>query len=151
MIKLTKKTEQDFLNAEYCKKITDLGVDMKVDAKYYIFRVSNSSDYYIDTLDNIKQESDNIITPTYTLSELLYKLSEFQVWQNKNGEDVSGFLTMWKDAPFYGFCYTERNNDKNAIGEEAYSEYPLYAAANLLIYCIKNKLHFPYVKDVSNK
>lgn len=151
MIKLTNKTEQDFLNTKYCQRLIDLGVDMKIDAKYYIFRLPNRTDYYIDTIDKINKHSDNIITPTYTLSEILYKLSEFQVWQNKNGEDVSGLLSMCKDAPFYGFFYAERNNDKNEIGSETYSEYPLYAAANLLIYCIKNKLQFPYVKDVSDK
>lgn len=119
VMKLNNKTQQDFLNLEWCKKLTDAGIDMS-DAKYSI------------TKDN-EIIYGNEGTPTYTLAELLYKLNEWPI--NSKG------LKFCKDAPFYIFYYENIT--------ECISEYPIEAAAQLLLYCAKNNIS--YVLNIKDK
>ena len=82
MIELNNKTEQDFLNREYCEKLQSAGIDMS-DAKYFIcgnFDSDHKRDYIglkqeYPTWNN-KELFDKPIS-TYTLSELLLKLNEW--------------------------------------------------------------------------
>ena len=102
MIELNEKTKQDFLNRAWVQKLLDAGVDMS-DAKYCIYR-SNGTDYidYCFPYDTIKdsQIKSISIVPTYTPSELLYKLHEW-IYPTINGKEYSGGLRFMKDAPFY--------------------------------------------------
>jgi hypothetical protein len=85
MIELNSKTQQDFLNREWVQKLLDAGVDMS-DAKYWIFENKYKhdgspfmiTDRYrktITVLTNGKETKVPVTCiPTYTVSELLYKL-----------------------------------------------------------------------------
>ena len=156
MIELNKKTQQDFLNREWVQKLLDAGVDMS-DAKYRIITVSKTGMAYIilstrlhereDWLDKI---TDNI--PTYTVSELLYKLHEY-IYPTIDGKEFSGCLTMLKDAPFYMFYYKLRSKEydlnktyasqpKEWNEDYLYAEfeYPIESLASLLIQCHKKDI-----------
>ena len=133
MIKFTEKIKQDFLPIEWVKRLQDAGIEL-IDSKYFI--IQKDGEEYIETKENLPSEGS--ITPTYTLSEILYKLPEY-------ADDNFGALEFWKDAPFYGWCFKKDRDSQNN-----YSEFPLYSAASLLIYCSKNEKLW-YVKDVSDK
>lgn len=78
MIELNSKTQQDFLNREWVQKLLDAGVDMS-DAKYCIVEKDNSYRYFI-ALKNLETASTPhyyFLCPTYTVSELLYKLPNY--------------------------------------------------------------------------
>lgn len=124
MLELNNKTNQDFLDLEWCERLTRAGIDMS-DAKYKIV-VCGDKRYVV-------YNSDEGV-PTYTLSELLYKLNEYP----KAGTP----LKFFKDAPFYGFYYP-------GLIDDCYSEYPIEGAAMLLLCCAKEGVH--YVKDISDK
>lgn len=165
MIELNKKTQQDFLNREWVQRLLDAGVDMS-DAKYCICNHLDSTDlkgdyvYYIDeTRDN-----DYIASwiPTYTVSELLYKLHEW-IYPTIDGKEYSGGLKMIKDAPFYICWYDLGRNEKiqTVDGDEtirvkcpenyiyAEFEYPIESLASLLIQCHKKDIGIPS-KDTGN-
>lgn len=136
MIKFTEKIKQDFLPIEWVKRLQDAGIEL-TDSKYFI--IQKDGEEYIETKENLPSGDEGIsITPTYTLPEILYKLPEYV-------DDNFGALEFWKDAPFYGWCFRKDRDSQNN-----YSEYPLYSAASLLIYCAKNEKLW-YVKDVSDK
>ena len=159
MIELNEKTQQDFLNREWANKLLDAGVDMS-DAKYSIVYVK---EFNIDVVTYNKPSEiveDQNPVPTYTVSELLYKLHEW-VSLEINGKEYSGMLKFVKDAPFYLFYYglVSKNYDprkfsqdqpdewdESLIGE---SEYPIESLASLLIQCHKREIGS--VKDISNK
>lgn len=128
MIKLTKKTAQDFLNEEWCDRLSEY-IEMD-DAKYVI------KDGYIF----LKEEVTPPYTYTYTLSELLYKLGEYHVIN-----DTRCFLSFVKDAPYYCFYY--KGDSKDILG--TFFEYPIESAAFLLLKCAKQNIS--YIKDMSNK
>ena len=78
MIELNEKTQQDFLNREWVQKLLDAGVDMS-DAKYIIAKDKLSMyDDEPDLTDYVwyKDSTAEVynVCPTYTVSELLYKL-----------------------------------------------------------------------------
>lgn len=128
MIKLTKKTAQDFLSEEWCDRLSEY-IEMD-DAKYVI------KDNYIF----LKEEVILPYTYTYTLSELLYKLEEYLTIK-----DIECSLNFVKDAPFYCFYY--KGGNKNLLGN--FFEYPIESAAFLLLECAKQNIS--YVKDISDK
>ena len=150
MIELNKKTQQDFLNREWVQKLLDAGVDMS-DAKYRIV-YSNGQDF-ITTKDWTDKWVLHECCPTYTVSELLYKLHE-SIYPTIDGREYSGELSFIKDAPFYIFYYdltakpdeegyipvTKNKNDKYI---SAVFEYPIESLASLLIQCHK--------KDIGSK
>ena len=162
MIELNKKTSQDFLNREWVQKLLDAGVDMS-DAKYglihnpyfhsdsvYYFNEGVKSKYYI----NGRMVTD--ILPTYTVSELLYKLHEW-IYPTIDGKKYSGGLTMIKDAPFYIFYYDlerkeefegDTNLKKNTYIHAPF-EYPIESLASLLIQCHKKDIGIE-TKDTGN-
>lgn len=69
MIELNEKTQQDFLNREWVQRLLKAGVDMS-DAKYCIVYDGNGN----DAVDLIYNWQLSEYLPTYTVSELLYKL-----------------------------------------------------------------------------
>ena len=152
MIELNKKTQQDFLNRKWVQRLLEAGVDMS-DAKYRIITVSKTGmDYIIlstrlhereDWLDKI---TDNI--PTYTVSELLYKLHEY-IYPTIDGKKFSGGLKFCKDAPFYMFYYALKTKDYDPQLQQgeynenyiyAEFEYPIESLASLLIQCHKKDI-----------
>lgn len=150
MIELNSKTQQDFLNREWVEKFLKAGVDMN-DAKYFIcsnFSKDAPQDYVALKSSYPTWKDPKLFdspVPTYTLSELLLKLNEWPYYKkDKEDCDDSGGLTFFKDAPFYCFYY-----DKWQETQDTISEYPLYAAAGLLLWCMKNGVGC--VKDVSDK
>jgi hypothetical protein len=166
MIELNKKTQQDFLNREWVQRLLDAGVNMN-DAKYHIVISGFDNKEYITEAP--KQAVSRIYTgiPTYTVSELLYKLHEW-IYPTIEGKEYSGGLTMIKDAPFYIFYYDLKtsNYDKKLASEKqvnewndtyisAEFEYPIESLASLLIQChkkdigIKNK-EGKQISDVGN-
>lgn len=149
MIELNKKTQQDFLNREWVQRLLDAGVDMS-DAKYNIGKYNwsklNNSDYVFQV--NEWEENDFYKTmPTYTVSELLYKLHEW-IYPTINGKEYSGGLKFCKDAPFYIFYYALKTKDyvpdeSGEYNEEyiyAEAEYPIESLAMLLIQCHKKDI-----------
>jgi hypothetical protein len=151
MIKLDKKTKQDFLDREWVTKLIESGIDMS-DAKYYIGRgIVSGIDYivYKDDLDNYTFAGNPI--PTYTTSELLYKLHEW-IYLLIDGIEYSGGLELYKDAPFYRFYYSLKEIEgMGRFTEELYAsyEYPIESLASLLIQCQKRGLGC--VENISNK
>ena len=169
MIELNKKTQQDFLNREWVQRLLEAGVDMS-DAKYYIVEEPAFKCDIITTLSSIDRRwtleevgrsslslKDYINkfkgVPTYTVSELLYKLHEW-IYPTIDGVEYSGGLGFLKDAPFYTWYYElkhEENKiilvDENYIYAEA--EYPIESLASLLIQCHKKDIGIK-VKDIGD-
>lgn len=156
MIELTIKTQQDFLNRKWVQKLLDAGVNMS-DAKYYIYTNPDNRKDYIGYKKQMDIEYALNCVPTYTVSELLYKLHEW-IHPTINGKEYSGGLRFFKDAPFYVFYYDlkTKDYDKRKLSEEQVGEwndqyiscegeYPIESLASLLLQChmkdigIKNK------------
>ena len=149
MIELNDKTQQDFLNREWVQKLLDAGVDMS-DAKYCIYRLGNKDFiYYLPSFlaaEDTDDEYDNSYLPTYTVSELLYKLHEW-VSLEIDGKKYTGMLNFIKDAPFYVFYYklVSKNYDPRKFSQDQLDEwdeslmgefeYPIESLASLLIQC----------------
>ena len=157
MIELNSKTQQDFLNREWVQKLLDAGVDMS-DAKYFICSLTIGSP--VKSGENIqvalKEELPwiedmpghlpalqyNWAYPTYTVSELLYKLHEW-IYPTIDGVEYSGGLKVSKDAPFYFVYYDLHEQGKdNHFTEEFFAEfeYPIESLASLLIQCHKRDI-----------
>ena len=178
MIELNKKTQQDFLNREWVQKLLDAGVDMS-DASYYIVEEPSFKCDIVTTLSSIDRKwtleevgrsslslKDYINkfkgVPTYTVSELLYKLHEW-IYPTIDDVEFSGGLKMIKDAPFYICWYDLGRNEKRQTvdGEEtvrvkgpedyiyAEFEYPIESLASLLIQCHKKDIGIK-VKDTGD-
>ena len=156
MIELNKKTQQDFLNREWAQRLLDAGVDMS-DAKYALYRRKDATSdivvyqgtYFADDryYNGIKVEN---IVPTYTVSELLYKLHEY-VYPTIDGIQYSGGLKFCKDAPFYMWYYDLTDEDFKENQEYLYAEaeYPIESLAMLLIQCHKKDIGIK-TKDTGN-
>jgi hypothetical protein len=145
MIKLDKKTEQDFLSPEWAKKLQDAGVDMS-DATYKLDKFKFSDDYFIatdkDMPDSYQFDGDPI--PTYTLSELLYKTWEW-IYPTIDGKEYSGGLVYCKDAPFHIFYFdlVHQIDDKKEYKSDYISaayEHPIESMASVLIQCHEKEI-----------
>jgi hypothetical protein len=140
MIELNSKTQQDFLNREWVQKLLDAGVDIS-DAKYCIGRTFRGD--YVAYKAGAYNETLQDIIPTYTVSELLYKLHEY-IYPIIDGEEYSGGLKFCKDAPFYIFYYALKTKEYDPQLQQgnykedyiyAEFEYPIESLAALLIQC----------------
>ena len=170
MIELNSKTQQDFLNREWVNKLLSAGVDMS-DAKYYIVQEYGfmQDDYVIyckepptDTDYYLKGRRLVNLLPTYTVSELLYKLHEW-IYPTIDGKMYSGGLRFVKDAPFYIFYYNleyvykDKDNlpvkERNAEYISAEFEYPIESLVSVLIQCHKKGTGCYYndTGDISDK
>jgi len=151
MIELNEKTQQDFLNREWVQRLLEAGVDMS-DAKYYIvYDINEQRDYIRFGKQPLTFACTHIRQiPTYTVSELLYKLHEW-IYPTIDGEEYSGGLKVSKDAPFYIAHYDLKNKEDNAQHEEFYakSKYPIESLAMLLIQCHKKYIGIK-TKDTKN-
>lgn len=180
MIELNSKTQQDFLNRKWVQRLLDAGVDMsdakyfinkKADDPFirpedqdYVFYKDEiigpdfwykDSAHVFDEIKYTKKKAGEInyqthILPTYTVSELLYKLHEW-VYPTIDGVEYSGGLKLLKDAPFYITYYHLENKDKTEWNEDLYAdfEYPIESLASLLIQCHEKGLGD--VGNISNK
>ena len=151
MIELNKKTQQDFLNREWVQRLLDAGVDMS-DAKYIIGKLNWTKLDNHDWIAEKQIDPDELydILPTYTVSELLYKLHEW-IYPTIDGVEYSGGLKFLKDAPFYIWYYElkgsivdSKTNYKSELNKEDYIyaefEYPIESLASLLIQCHKKDI-----------
>lgn len=154
MIELNKKTQQDFLNREWVQRLLDAGVDMS-DAHYFIANFHKQAEpnlictKYEKERASLYEDGDykvlENIVPTYTVSELLYKLHEY-VYPEINGRKYSGGLRFLKDAPFYfwyyDLFYTDEEGERVTDNEYLYAEaeYPIESLAMLLIQCHKKDI-----------
>jgi hypothetical protein len=147
MIELNSKTQQDFLNMEWVQRLLEAGVDMS-DAKYCIGRTFRGD--YIAYKDGAYNETLQDIIPTYTVSELLYKLHEW-IYPTIDGEEYSGGLIVAKDAPFYFAFYNLKNKEGKKKTEKFFAEfeYPIESLASLLIQCHKKDIGIA-TKDTGN-
>ena len=148
MIELNRKTQQDFLSREWVQRLLEAGVDMS-DAKYCIyFNMADGKDY----IRLSKKIYGSSYLPTYTVSELLYKLHEC-IYPTIDGEEYSGGLRMLKDAPFYIFYYQlhAKDDDRNHLEDYIYAEfeYPIESLASLLIQCHQKDIGMK-TKDTGN-
>ena len=169
MIKLNNVTMHDFLNRKLVQELLDVGVDMS-DAEYYLVSLTNGSidegeniqvalkselPYLRDSDGNITKDSNgkecinaslaNWCLPTYTVSQLHFKLHEW-IYPTIEGEQYSGGLSYFKDAPFYIFYYDlkrkvfdEEGNVVEIIKKDNYisaeGETPIESLAYLLKQC----------------
>ena len=127
MIPYNNITKHDFVPVDICKAMQEAGVPTD-DAYYFITKYRFYNHYEIYTKEEVSRlilKPDEIY-PTYTLSQLLYKLKEWH-------PDYKA-LSFFKDAPFYGFYY-DKAKENSLLS--ALSEYPINAAAYLLIGCVK--------------
>jgi len=152
MIELNSKTQQDFLNREWVQRLLDAGVDMS-DAKYRIVKSSSEETEHVILKDSITfaKGVDYNDIPTYTVSELLYKLHEY-IYPTIDGVKYSGGLRLSKDAPFYFAYYDLHEQGKDDhLTEEFYAEfeYPIESLASLLIQCHKKDIGIAR-KDTGN-
>jgi hypothetical protein len=135
------------------------------DAKYALYRLKDATSdivvyqgtYFADDryYNGIKVEN---IVPTYTVSELLYKLHEY-IYPTIDGIQYAGHLALCKDAPFYIFYYALKTPDYNMItGKGKYVEdyirggyeYPIESLAAVLIQCHQKDIGYKELKDTGN-
>lgn len=140
MIRLTYKTRQDFLDKEWSDKFAEARFPMG-DNKYWIAIVDGTE--YITEDKTLAEQMNYECYPTYTLSELQLKLGE---WHPEYKALKLGGPIMWKDAPFYFAQYENAPDNSPYV---CFNEFPLYAAAQLALNCVKNG--FGVVQDVSDK
>lgn len=145
MIELNDRTKYDFLSREWVQKLLDAGVDMS-DAKYYIARFHQTEKEAIFLGKPANKVNWEEIIPTYTVSELLYKLHEW-IYPTIDGKEFSGGLKMLKDAPCYIFYYDLKTKDYNPLKfshdqpeewDESFMgecETPIESLASLLLQC----------------
>lgn len=160
MISLNKITKYDFLDDEKMAHLKELGVDTS-DSTYCIieakveplnkfiaskntFIKSNAPDWNEKSWQSevYHWENFNYVCDTYTLPQLLFKLSEWL------GNDGYKGLSFFKDAPFYCFFYD--HNEAQKIDDSCvYGEDPLSAAYNLLCWCIEHD--YSYIGSIRGK
>lgn len=150
MIELTSKTKQDFLSREWVQKFLNVGVDMS-DAKYSIVTAPYNGKEFVATLqfsDKFKETWNAV--PTYTVSELMYKLHEW-IYPVIDGIAYNGGLKIIKDAPFYIAYYALHDDEGKTNHNYIYAacEYPIEALALLLIQCHIKDIGIP-MKDTGN-
>jgi hypothetical protein len=145
MIELNDKTKQDFLDREWVERLLEAGVDM-CDAKYCIVDVRGTDVVCYNKVKDIVDDQRPV--PTYTISELLFKLHEF-ITPTIDGVQYRGELDFIKDAPFYVFFYHigRKENRETVYDNDEYlygiTESPIESLASLLIQCHK--------KDIGNE
>lgn len=142
MIKENKNTWHTFAHPDLMQKLINEGFVLD-DASYVALSDGDNWEIY--------QKEELITTdygiPTYTLTEMLFKLLEWIYIKNEDGTtEFSGPLFFIKDAPFYIFGY--KNTLENCLRKEIAfcTENPIESAVNLLAYCKKNNLG--YVKNI---
>jgi len=136
MLKYGKVAKHNFLGPSWATKFQEAGISMN-DASWWIIEDSDTKELYVIGEEELWIPEKKI--PTYTLPDLLYKLSEYIY-----GKDIKGPLEFSKDAPFYTWYYG--GDDKNYCGT---SENPLEAAAELLIKTAKGGLG--YIRNIKTK
>ena len=146
MITFDLYSKHNFLGPSWYKHFKEVGLDMGIDASYYlvkddkVYRIYDKGEFKKKFGKDFKNFSEDTVIPTYTIADMLYKIDE---WPCDNSNDKSwGGIAFFKDAPFYGFYYP-------GLIDDCYSEYPIEGAAMLLLRCAKEGIH--YVKDISDK
>lgn len=141
MILYDNIARHNFLSEELCRKLVDSGIDMS-DASYYLIKADGVT--YVSQSPNIEMtnvmvEGDPI--PTYTLSDMIYKMNEFPYIDGK----PIGPLCFLKDAPFYSWAYYPKGSD----AVDGIAETPIEAAAYLLIKSRENRIQI--IENIKTK
>lgn len=117
MRKMIKLNNQNFLEKDLVIEMLESGISMN-DSRYVI--LEKDGQFWVEERNEQVEGEFDCILPTYTMTELLYKLPEW----------IDGPLKFVKDAPFYCFWYDNGET-------EIVSEYPIRSAAKLLIRTMK--------------
>ena len=148
MIELNKKTQQDFLNREWVQRLLDAGVNMS-DAKYCIMKDKLQDRYYIALDKDIKGDYAEVlcmwdrIMPTYTVSELLYKLHEYLC----KFAPICGSIDILRYTSFA--CSVDEDNCHEIIFPSSGPQSYIEQLASLLIQCHKKDIGIK-VKDTGD-
>lgn len=160
MLKYDYITKHSFLGPTWYKKYLEVGLDISVDAPFFLKKVGD--DYFIITRDmfiaeygdQYKAFDEETIIPTYTVSDMLYKLPEWPYSQD--GKSWDG-LKFFKDAPFYCFKYSpeDRGQERPEYRGKPYIEpcfsTPIESLARLMYICVKEKIGNMKVNNIFEK
>lgn len=146
MIEFNRLTSHDFLGRSVIQKLLDAGINMD-DSKYVLVKnpitktdficLRKKPQYkYVFTNGSVARPGIDVV-PTYTISELLYKVPE-HIWPIIDGKQYSGGLRFFKDAPFYIYYYDLTSaDDKKESYIFAEGDTPLESLASILYQCHK--------------
>lgn len=133
MIELNEKTQQDFLGRKWVQRLLDAGVDMS-DAKYYIKHEPNICVWYVQLGNKLEfpyysGEIYSEILPTYTVSELLYKLHEYL----DKFAPICGSIDILSHSSFA--CSVDEGNCHEVLFPSSGVQFYIEQLASLLIRC----------------
>jgi len=121
MITFDLYSKHNFLGPSWYKHFKEVGLDMGIDASYYlvkddkVYRIYDKGEFKKKFGKDFKGFSEDTVIPTYTIADMLYKIDEWP-YDNTNVKPWKG-ISFFKDAPFYCFCYAPKLNDDEKTGD----------------------------------
>jgi hypothetical protein len=121
MITFDLYSKHNFLGPSWYKHFKEVGLDMGIDASYYlvkddkVYRIYDKGEFKKKFGKDFKDFSEVTVIPTYTIADMLYKIDEWPC-DNSNDKPWKG-IGFFKDAPFYCFCYAPKLNDDEKTGD----------------------------------
>ena len=121
MITFDLYSKHNFLGPSWHKHFKEVGLDMGIDASYYlvkddkVYRIYDKGEFEKKFGKAFKDFSEDTVIPTYTIADMLYKIDEWP-YDNSNDKPWKG-ISFFKDAPFYCFCYAPKLNDDEKTGD----------------------------------
>ena len=121
MIAFDLYSKHNFLGPSWYKHFKEVGLDMGIDASYYlvkddkVYRIYDKGEFKNKFGKDFKNFSEDTVIPTYTIADMLYKIDEWPC-DNSNDKPWKG-ISFFKDAPFYCFCYAPKLNDDEKTGD----------------------------------
>jgi hypothetical protein len=149
MIEFNNLTCHDFLGRSVIQKLLDAGINMD-DSKYVLVKdpitktdfvcLRKKPQYkYIFTNGSVARPGIDVV-PTYTISELLYKVPE-NISLTIDGKQYSGGLRFFKNTVFYVYYYDLKSvDDKKDSYIFAEGNTPLESLASILYQCHKKNI-----------
>ena len=114
-------SKHNFLGPSWYKHFKEVGLDIGIDASYYlvkddkVYRIYDKGEFKKKFGKDFKDFSEDSVIPTYTIADMLYKIDEWS-YDNSNDKSWEG-ISFFKDAPFYCFCYAPKLNDDEKTGD----------------------------------
>ena len=121
MITFDLYSKHNFLGPSWYKHFKEVGLDIGIDASYYlvkddkVYRIYDKGEFKKKFGKDFKDFSEDSVIPTYTIADMLYKIDEWP-YDNSNDKPWKG-INFFKDAPFYCFCYAPKLNDDEKTGD----------------------------------